>query len=95
MWYLCQQAVLTVHTTDFYGFSFTWELALPVAIAMGGGLHNHPALQHSTAGRELVGRKEGYVSFGRKHTQGALGALGDCYLAPSRLAMASTAPCGS
>lgn len=38
--------------------------------------HNHPAQQHNTAGRVTVLHREGDVSFGRKHTQGAEGALG-------------------
>ncbi len=47
----------------------------------------NPAQQHNTAGRVPVLHKEGDVSFGRKHTQGAIidkinqGRLGKVYFA--------------
>jgi hypothetical protein len=52
----------------------------PTSVLVRENRHHHSPQQHNTAGRVPVLHREGDVSFGRKHTQGALGALGHSLL---------------
>ena len=59
----------------------------PASALIRKNRRHHPAQQHNTAGRVPVLHREGDVSFGRKHTQGAIidkinqGRLGKVYFA--------------